>query len=129
MLLALGTEFLEYIFSQYGTYILIAFFLIPCIAHAIYNIIEYSDYYFIKEAPFGLPIAFLVILIMPIFDKNGYPLLRSEGGLIYYAFLSIPVILVVSDLFAWVAIKLCRKQKTVCEKGTLQKPLTGDTKT
>ena len=115
--LALGIEFLEYIFNQYGTYILIAFFLIPCLLQAVYNIIGYSDYYFIREAPFFIPIAFLILLIMPLFDKNGYPLLRSEGGLIYYAFLSIPVILLVGDLITWVATKLRSKKKAVYKRG------------
>ena len=113
LFLAKGIEFLEYIFSQYGTYIVISFFFIPCVVHSISNVLSPSSNYFIREAPFFLPIGFFAILILPFFDKNGYPTINSEGGLIYYTFLSIPAMLLASDLIAFIIKKLGGKSKSM----------------
>ena len=113
LFLAKGIEFLEYIFSQYGTYIFISFFFILCVVHSISNVLSPSSYYFIREGPFFLPIGFFAILILPFFDKKGYPTINSEGGLIYYTFLSIPAMLLASDLITFIIKKLGGKSKSM----------------
>jgi len=82
--------------------------MILVIINCIYHIYSPSKSYFIKEFPFFIPIAFLILLILPLFDKDGYPILMSEGRLIYYTFLSIPPMLLFSDLLVWVILKLRR---------------------
>ncbi|MDY6856797.1 MAG: hypothetical protein SWO11_19245 [Thermodesulfobacteriota bacterium] len=117
LLLAKGIEFLEYIFSQYGTYIFIAFFLIPCLVHSIWRISSPFSHYFVKEAPFFLPLGFLALLLLPLLDKNGYPALSSMGGLVYFTFLSIPAMLLTSDLVAWAITKVSGRPKSPKQKG------------
>lgn len=111
VLAAIGINILEYVLRKYGIYIFCGFLLVATTLQGIYSWIGVgSRVYNVKEFPLLIWAFPLFMIVFPLLGKNGYPSINTDGGLIYYALLALPFILLIGDIILWLKNSIGHKK-------------------